>query len=128
MYGPETVLRYGHVIKLKTSPINFTGHECSASYNLYHVVKLNKRKGPIFSIWNLVSKVWVVWRNWNFSCKDTSYFRFWAKKMFSTKILWILPKFHEKTLSHSGDIKIFRPGRRMYIYQGILYILLLLVL
>ena len=25
-------------------------------------------------------------------------------------------KFHEKTLSRSGDIKLFRPGRRMYMY------------
>ena len=28
----------------------------------------------------------------------------------------ILPKFHEKTLSGPGDIKVFCPGRRMYIY------------
>ena len=27
-----------------------------------------------------------------------------------------MPKFHEKTLSRSRDIKIFRPGRRMYMY------------
>ena len=32
------------------------------------------------------------------------------------KILSILLKFHEKTLSRPGDIKIFRPGRRMYMY------------
>ena len=32
------------------------------------------------------------------------------------KILLILPKFHDKTLSRSGDIKIFRSGRRMYMY------------
>ena len=31
--------------------------------------------------------------------------------MFSMKILSILPKFHEKTLSRP-----FRPGRRMYMY------------
>ena len=31
------------------------------------------------------------------------------------KILLILPKYHEKTLSDPGAIKIFRPGRRMYI-------------
>ena len=36
--------------------------------------------------------------------------------MFCMKILLILPKFHEKTLSRSGDIKIFCPGRRMYMY------------
>ena len=36
--------------------------------------------------------------------------------MFFMKILSILPKFHEKTLSRPGDIKIFRPGRRMYMY------------
>ena len=34
--------------------------------------------------------------------------------MFFMNILSILPKFHEKTLSRPGDIKIFRPGRRMY--------------
>ena len=39
-----------------------------------------------------------------------------AKKMFCMKILLLLPKFHEKTLTLSGDIKIFRPGSRMYIY------------
>ena len=32
------------------------------------------------------------------------------------KILLILPKFHEKTLRRPGYIKIFCPGRRMYIY------------
>ena len=36
--------------------------------------------------------------------------------MFFMKILLILPKFHEKTLTRPGDIKIFRPGRRMYMY------------
>ena len=36
--------------------------------------------------------------------------------MFFMKILLILPKFHEKTLSGPGDIKIFRPGRKMYLY------------
>ena len=43
--------------------------------------------------------------------------------MFSLKVLLILPKFHETShesfmrhLSRSGDIKIFRPGRRMYMY------------
>ena len=36
--------------------------------------------------------------------------------MFCMKILLILPKFNEKILSHSRDIKIFRPGRRMYMY------------
>ena len=39
-----------------------------------------------------------------------------AEKMFCMKILLILPKFHEKTLSRSGDIKIFLPGRKMYMY------------
>ena len=34
-----------------------------------------------------------------------------VKKCFFMKILLILPKFHEKTLSHPGDIKFFRPGR-----------------
>ena len=32
------------------------------------------------------------------------------------KILLILPKFHGKTLKRPGDIKIFRPGRWMYMY------------
>ena len=32
------------------------------------------------------------------------------------KILLMLPKFHEKTLSHPGNIKTFRPRRTMYIY------------
>ena len=36
--------------------------------------------------------------------------------MFFIKILLILPKFHEKTLSRPGDTKIFRPERRMYMY------------
>ena len=36
--------------------------------------------------------------------------------MFFMKILLILPKFHKKTLSGPGDIKIFCPGRRMYIF------------
>ena len=36
--------------------------------------------------------------------------------MFSMKILLILLKFHEETLSCSGDIKIFRQGKRMYMY------------
>ena len=36
--------------------------------------------------------------------------------MFFMKILLILPKFHEKTLSRPGDIKIFLPGRKMYMY------------
>ena len=31
--------------------------------------------------------------------------------MFCMKILLILPKFHEKTLSHSGDIKLFPSGK-----------------
>ena len=31
------------------------------------------------------------------------------------KILLILPKFHEKTVSYPGDTKVFRPGR-MYMY------------
>ena len=33
------------------------------------------------------------------------------------KIFLIWPKFHEKTLSRSGDIKIFRLGKRMYMYS-----------
>ena len=37
--------------------------------------------------------------------------------MFSMKILLILLKFHEETLSCSGDIKIFRQGKRMYMYS-----------
>ena len=34
----------------------------------------------------------------------------------------MLPKFHEKTLSSPGDIKIFCPGRRMYMYTLTLFI------
>ena len=42
-------------------------------------------------------------------------FDLWLKKMGSfMKILLILSKFHEKTLSRPGDIKIFCPGRRMH--------------
>ena len=37
-----------------------------------------------------------------------------VKKCFFLKILLILPQFHEKNLSRPGDIKIFCPGRRMY--------------
>ena len=36
--------------------------------------------------------------------------------MFYMKSLLILPSFHKKTLSHSGNIKIFCPERRMYMY------------
>ena len=32
------------------------------------------------------------------------------------KILLILSKFHEKTLSRPGDIKMFLPGKIMYMY------------
>ena len=41
--------------------------------------------------------------------------RLGAEKMFFMKILLILPKLHEETLSRLRDIKIFCPGR-MYIY------------
>ena len=34
--------------------------------------------------------------------------------MLFIKILLILPRFYEKTLIGLGDIKIFPPGRRMY--------------
>ena len=37
------------------------------------------------------------------------------KKIFYENLL-ILSKFHKKTLSRPGDIKIFRPGKRMYTY------------
>ena len=43
------------------------------------------------------------------------YFILRAEKIFFMKILLLLPKFHEKTLSRPGDIKIFRTGR-MYMY------------
>ena len=36
--------------------------------------------------------------------------------MIFMKILLILLKFHEKTLSRPGNTKVFRPGRRMYMY------------
>ena len=32
------------------------------------------------------------------------------------KILLIWPTFHDKTVSRPGDIKTFRPGRRLYMY------------
>ena len=41
--------------------------------------------------------------------------------MFCMKILLISPKFREKTLSRSGDIKIFRPRRRIYMYTAPLF-------
>ena len=44
------------------------------------------------------------------SCTDTLYFRLRAEKMFYIKILLILPSLCEKTLSCSGNIKIF-PSR-----------------
>ena len=44
------------------------------------------------------------------------YFRLKAEKMFCMKILLILLKFHEETLSRSGDMKTFPPGKRMYMY------------
>ena len=59
----------------------------SASYNFIPCQKV-KQKGPIFSLWNLVSKLWVILRNCN-----------------------------EKTLSRSGDIRIFPPGRRKLISE-----------
>ena len=37
--------------------------------------------------------------------------------MLFIKILLILPRFYEKTLIGLEDIKIFRPGRRMYMYS-----------
>ena len=43
------------------------------------------------------------------------YFILRAEKIFFMKILLLLPKFHEKTLSRPGDINIFRTGR-MYMY------------
>ena len=36
--------------------------------------------------------------------------------MFCIKMLLILQKFHGKTLSRSGDMKSFRPGRKIYMY------------
>ena len=38
-----------------------------------------------------------------------------AEKVFRIQILLTLPNFYEETLSRSGDIKIFRPGR-LYMY------------
>ena len=56
------------------------------------------------------------WETGTWSCVDTLYFRLGAEKMFFMKILLMLPKFHEKTLSSSGYIKIFCRGKRMYMY------------
>ena len=66
-------------------------------------------------------ETWLVNYEWYWgiaiwSCADTLDFSFRAEKMFYVKILLILPKFHEKILSFSGDVKIFLLGRRMYMY------------
>ena len=37
----------------------------SIGHEVYHVRKLSKRKGSSFSMYNLVSKLWVVLRNFN---------------------------------------------------------------
>ena len=87
------------------------------SVTLNHVKKLKKRKGPIFfpcETWPL-NYEWY-WEMTIWSCADTLYFRIRTEKMFCLKILLILPKFHEKTLRRSGDIEIFRPGKRIYVY------------
>ena len=54
-------------VNLKKSPINFIGYESFQVQvlTLYHIRRLNKRKGPIVSMWNLVSKLWVILRNCN---------------------------------------------------------------
>ena len=41
--------------------------------------------------------------------------------MLFIKILLILPRFYERTLIGLGDIKMFRPGRRMYMYSLLLF-------
>ena len=66
-------------------------------------------------------ETWAVIYEWYWGIAIWSYgyaldFRLRGKKMFCVKILSILPKFHEKPLSRSGNIKIFGPGRRMYMY------------
>ena len=75
-----------------------------------------KGKGQFFSY-----ETWSVNYEWHWaiaiwSCADTLDFRLRGEKMFCMKNLLILPKFNEKTLSRSEDIKIFRPGRRIYMY------------
>ena len=37
----------------------------SVSYNFTPCQEVEKRKGQFFSMWNLVSKLWAVWRNCN---------------------------------------------------------------
>ena len=51
------------------------------------------------------------------SCADTLYFMLRAEKVFFMKTLLTFPRFHEKTLSRPGDIKVSLPGRRMYLYN-----------
>ena len=40
-----------------------------------------------------------------------------AEKVFFMKTLLTFLRFHEKTLSRPGDIKVSLPGRRMYLYN-----------
>ena len=47
------------------------------------------------------------WKIAIWSCADTLYFRLRDEKNFFVKILLLLPKFHEKTLSRPGDINFF---------------------
>ena len=74
-------------------------HEAFPVYviTLYHVRKLNKRKGQIFPMWNLSVNYEWYWESAIWSYADTLYSRRRAEKMFCMKILLILPTFHEKT-------------------------------
>ena len=51
-----------------------------------------------------------------FEHAHTLYFSLRDEKVFCMKILSILPKFHEKTLSCSGDIRIFAPGKNVPVH------------
>ena len=88
----------------------------NVSYNFVPYQEVEWKEVTNFSIWNLVSKLWVVLRNCNLIISRYFYFRLRTEKIFFMKILLTLPKFHEKTLSRPGDIKNFCPGWRMYIY------------
>ena len=95
------------------SPINFIGHKAFLVQfiNFIPCQEVEQKEGTHFfqETWS-VNDEWY-WDIAFWSCVDTLYFRVRAEKMFCMKILLILPKFHERTLSRSWDIKIFRPER-----------------
>ena len=90
----------------------------SESYNCVPCQKVETKKVTDFfscETWSVNYGCYSEIANW--SCADTSCFKFrWENFFFFMKILLILPKFHEKSLSRPGDIKFFCPGRRNYMY------------